>query len=166
MTAQLPLDQRPYRPGVGIVLVNAGGLVFTGRRIDTEATAWQFPQGGIDAGEAPLTAAFREMGEEIGTDRAEMVAESANWLTYDLPPDLADQVWKGRYRGQRQKWFLFRFLGSDADIRIETEHPEFVEWRWTELARLPDLIVPFKRALYDQVVAEFLPLVRGMMAAK
>lgn len=157
----LPLDQRPYRPGVGLVLFNRAGLVFTARRIDTKEAAWQFPQGGIDEGEDPATAAMRELHEEIGTDKARIVAESRGWISYDLPPDLADKVWKGRFRGQKQKWFALEFLGEDADIDIATEHPEFSEWRWMRLQDVPALIVPFKRALYDQVVAEFAGLKVG-----
>ncbi|OJX77386.1 RNA pyrophosphohydrolase [Magnetospirillum sp. 64-120] len=158
MSKPLPLSQRPYRPGVGILLFNAQGQVFAAKRIDTQENAWQFPQGGIDEGEDPATAAKREMVEEIGTDKAQMVGESAGWISYDLPADLADKVWKGRFRGQKQKWFAFQFLGTDADINIDTEHPEFSEWRWMELAEVPGLIVAFKKPLYDQVAAEFAPL--------
>lgn len=158
MSKPLPLSQRPYRPGVGILLFNSQGQVFTAKRIDTQENAWQFPQGGIDEGEDPATAAKREMVEEIGTDKAEMIGESAGWISYDLPPDLADKVWKGRFRGQKQKWFAFQFLGTDADIDINTEHPEFSEWRWMDLAQVPGLIVAFKKPLYDQVAAEFAPL--------
>lgn len=158
MTKLPPLSQRPYRPGVGIVLFNAQGQVFTARRIDTKEAAWQFPQGGIDEGEDPATAAAREMVEEIGTDKAEMLGESSGWISYDLPPDLADKVWRGRFRGQKQKWFAYLFNGTDADINIATEHPEFSEWRWMELDQVSSLIVAFKKPLYDQVVAEFAPL--------
>ncbi len=162
MTALLPFDQRPYRPGVGIVLFNSVGQAFFGRRSDTTEAAWQFPQGGIDEGETPLDAALREMKEEIGTDQAEMLAESADWLAYDLPSDLADIAWRGRFRGQRQKWFAFRFLGRDGDIDIATDHPEFSEWRWRNLADAPAGIVAFKRPLYERVVAEFHPLIRSL----
>lgn len=113
------------------------------------------PQGGIDPGEAPEVAAFRELGEEIGTADAEILARTDDWLTYDLPPDLIGKIWGGRYRGQRQLWFAMRFLGADADINIETEEPEFLEWKWVNPAQLPDLIVPFKRALYAELVARF-----------
>ena len=153
--AMKPLAERPYRPGVGIMLLNASSLVFVGQRIDNPADAWQMPQGGIDEGEEPLAAAWREMHEEIGTDKAELVAESRDWLHYDLPAELADRIWKGRYRGQRQKWFVFRFRGRDDDINIATRHPEFRSWKWAPMAALPDMIVPFKRKLYRDLTAEF-----------
>jgi putative (di)nucleoside polyphosphate hydrolase len=144
-----------YRLGVGILLMNADGLVFVARRNDMPGDHWQMPQGGIDRGEAPRSAALRELKEEIGTDRAIILAEARRWLAYDLPPDLASTAWRGRYRGQRQKWFAARFVGTDADIDINTEHPEFAAWRWTEPATLPELIVPFKRQLYLDVIEEF-----------
>jgi len=137
------------------MLLNRASDVFVGQRIDNPADAWQMPQGGIDAGEEPLNAAWREMKEEVGTDDAELVAESRDWLHYDLPAELADRIWKGRFRGQRQKWFAFRFLGSDRDIRIDTRHPEFRAWKWAALAELPRLIVPFKRKLYADLLVEF-----------
>jgi putative (di)nucleoside polyphosphate hydrolase len=146
-----------YRPAVGIMLLNPAGLAFAGRRIDMPAglAAWQMPQGGIDPGETPRQAAFRELKEEIGTDKAEILAETRGWLHYDLPSDIASRMWSGRWRGQRQKWFLMRFTGEDADINPATEHPEFDAWEWVEPSRLPDLIVPFKRPLYRDVLAEF-----------
>ena len=147
----------PYRPCVGVTLINREGLVFVARRIDTEMEAWQMPQGGIDEGEDPRAAALRELEEEIGTNKAEIIAETKDWLQYDLPHDLVGKVWKGRYRGQRQKWFAMRFLGEDSDINIETEHPEFCAWKWEQLERLPNLIVPFKRKIYQDIVSEFLP---------
>lgn len=158
----LPYDQRPYRPGIGLVLLNDQGLAFVAQRIDTPGNAWQFPQGGIDEGEDPRATALREMEEEIGTAKAEIIAESRGWISYDLPPDIADRSWKGRFRGQTQKWFCARFTGTDADINLETEHPEFERWRWMDLEEVPGLIIPFKRVLYDQVVAEFLPLARSL----
>src|SRR5262245_21639201 len=148
----------PYRPGVGIMLLNALGEVFVAQRIDMPSDAWQMPQGGIDAGEAPLDAAWREMEEEIGTRNAALEAESRTWRRYDLPPDLIPLVWGGSYRGQEQKWFAFRFTGTDGNIDIATRHAEFSRWKWTPLATLPDLIVPFKRQLYADLVAEFGPL--------
>jgi putative (di)nucleoside polyphosphate hydrolase len=147
-----------YRPGVGIMLIDRAGRVFVGRRIDMPAgmAAWQMPQGGIDAGEAPRQAALREIHEEIGTDKAEILAESRCWLHYELPSGMVPMPWGGRYRGQRQKWFAMRFTGVDADIDpAATDHPEFDAWEWVAPARLPELIVPFKRALYDAVLAEF-----------
>lgn len=152
--------QPGYRPCVGILLLNPHGEVFVGRRIDT-ADAWQMPQGGIDADEDPRAAALREMREEIGTARASILAESAVWRHYDLPPSLARRVWGGRYRGQAQKWFALRFEGADADIDLTaTPHVEFDAWQWVALDRLVDLIVPFKRDVYREVVAEFAPLIR------
>lgn len=163
MSTTARTDARPYREGVGIALLNADDHVFVGQRIDQTAEAWQMPQGGIDPGEDPLQAALREMEEEIGVapGLAEVIAESRGWLSYDLPPDLADKVWKGRYRGQRQKWYLARFKGSDSDINIATAHPEFKQWRWLPFRALPDLIVPFKRPIYELIVAEFADRVRS-----
>ena len=143
-----------YRRGVGIMLVNDAGLVFVGRRTDMP-DAWQMPQGGIDPGEQPRDAALRELEEETGTNKAEIVAESPGWLSYDLPPEIAARVWDGRYRGQRQMWFVLRFTGADADIRLDTEHPEFSAWKWVAPGELARLAVPFKRALYRAVLAEF-----------
>ena len=145
----------PYRPCVGIMLFNAEGKVFVAKRIDTIIEAWQMPQGGIDAGEEPATTALRELQEEIGTNAATIIAETGDWLSYDLPEHLIGIAWKGKYRGQRMKWFAMQFQGSDADINIATEHPEFSEWRWEEKWRLPYIIVPFKQALYKNVVEEF-----------
>ena len=153
--SRIPYDQRPYRLGVGLVLFNAQGQVFVARRIDSGDAAWQFPQGGIDEGEDPAQTALREMEEEIGTNKATIIASSREWLGYDLPPDVADKCWKGKYRGQKQKWFALRFTGCDADINIQTEHPEFSDWKWLPLDQVLDLIVAFKRDLYEQVVAEF-----------
>jgi len=149
----------PYRSGVGIVLLNRDNLVFVGQRIDRTTEAWQMPQGGIDEGEQPVEAALRELEEEIGTDKAVIVAESRDWLTYDLPAELIGKVWRGRYRGQKQKWFAMRFEGDDGDIRLQTAHPEFDAFRWVPMPELPSLIVPFKRRLYEDVVAEFRHLV-------
>ncbi len=151
----------PYRPCVGIMLLNRENKVFVAQRLDMRSEAWQMPQGGIDKGETPRAAAFRELSEETGTTEAEILAESKGWLDYDLPLELLGRLWKGRYRGQRQKWFAMRFLGSDSDIDIETEVPEFSAWKWADFEDLPSLIVPFKRALYRQVVEEFRPLLES-----
>jgi len=149
----------PYRPGVGVLLLNRDDRVFVAQRIDMRGEAWQMPQGGIDKGEQPREAAFRELEEEIGTAKAEILAESCDWLNYDLPIDLVPKLWKGRYRGQRQKWFAMRFLGRDVDIDIAGPHAEFSRWRWAAMAEVPELIVEFKADLYRQIVAEFAPLI-------
>jgi putative (di)nucleoside polyphosphate hydrolase len=155
-----PYDELPYRRGVGVVLFNDARKVFVAQRIDNPGPAWQMPQGGIDKGEEPLDAAWRELQEETGVTSAKLLAESKGWLRYDLPPDLAGQLWKGKYRGQEQKWYAFRFTGNESEIDIAGEHPEFSSWKWAEFRTVPDLIVAFKRALYDQVVAEFGHLAR------
>ncbi len=151
--------QLPYRRGVGIMLFDRRHHVLVAQRLDMPSAAWQMPQGGIDEGETPLEAAWREMAEEIGTVKAELLAESRGWLSYDLPADLVPRLWHGRFRGQQQKWFAFRFTGRDDDIDIARENPEFSAWQWAPLESLPDLIVPFKRTLYRQLVEEFRPLV-------
>ena len=147
----------PYRKNVGLVLINAEGLIFAGQRIDNPGHAWQMPQGGIDAGERPKEAALRELYEETGVraDLVEKIAKTEDWLVYDLPAELIGNIWGGKYRGQKQKWFLFRFLGQDSDVNIATEHPEFSVWRWMEPAELVEKIVPFKRAVYEQVFDTF-----------
>lgn len=147
----------PYRPCVGIMLVNSAGHVFTGQRIDTSQPAWQMPQGGIDLGEDAPTAALRELLEETGVtaDLVRIEGETADWVRYDLPHELVQRMWKGRYRGQEQKWFLARFQGDDTQINIATAHPEFSEWRWLPPSDLVDNIVPFKREVYAAVLAEF-----------
>ena len=147
----------PYRPCAGVMLMNRDGLVFVGQRLDSTLEAWQMPQGGIDPGEDALEAAYRELWEETGVVRehVELVASAPEELWYDLPEDLVGKVWKGKWRGQRQRWFLFHFLGEDADINIVTAEPEFRAWRWAEPADLPELIVPFKRALYAELLEVF-----------
>ncbi|MHA1600346.1 MAG: RNA pyrophosphohydrolase [Alphaproteobacteria bacterium] len=151
----IPVAGLPYRRGVGVILLNRRGQVFVAQRIDMPSAAWQMPQGGIDPGETPRQAAVRELCEETGVKEAEIIAESRDWIRYDLPADLVPKLWGGRYRGQEQKWFAMCFLGTDADIDIDGEQPEFNAWRWVELAEVPDLIVPFKRALYRELVVEF-----------
>ena len=153
------MSDLPYRPCAGIMLVNRAGQVFVGQRLDTTIEAWQMPQGGIDPGEDARTAALRELGEEVGLspDQVEIVAEVPEDLCYDLPPELVGNAWKGRYRGQRQRWFLLRFTGEDHQINIATKHPEFRTWRWADPADLPALIVPFKKRLYEQVLDAFRP---------
>jgi putative (di)nucleoside polyphosphate hydrolase len=151
----------PYRPNVGAVLFNPQGRVFVARRADLpqaegSAGGWQLPQGGIDEGEDPRIAVMRELEEEIGTSKAEIIAEHPEWLTYDLPPHLLGIAWRGRYRGQRQRWFALRFTGQDSDTRLDLDpHPEFDAWRWADLAELPALAVPFKRPIYEVLTRAF-----------
>jgi putative (di)nucleoside polyphosphate hydrolase len=137
------------------MLINADRLVLIAQRIDNPGEAWQMPQGGIDDGETPEQAVLREMKEEIGTDKASIIGTSALWLSYDLPDDLWPTLWKGRYRGQKQKWFALRFDGDDSDIDIATEHPEFSRWKWATPDEAIASIVPFKRELYRAVFDEF-----------
>lgn len=150
----------PYRPCAGVVLINPQGLIFAGRRIDRspdQPPAWQMPQGGIDGDETPEQAALRELTEETGVAPAltEVLGQTPDWVYYDLPPDLLGRIWKGRFGGQRQKWLALRFLGQDADIRIDTEHPEFDHWQWIRADDLLANIVPFKRDVYAQVLGAF-----------
>lgn len=155
------MSDLPYRPAAGIMLVNAERKVFVAQRLDSTLEAWQMPQGGLDPGEDPQAGALRELEEETGItpDLVQLAARATEELFYDLPADLLGTLWKGRYRGQRQIWFLLRFLGTDADVDIATAEPEFRAWKWAEPKDLPDLIVPFKRALYENVLREFAPLI-------
>jgi len=150
-------EELPYRPCAGVMIMNRDGGVFVGQRLDSTLEAWQMPQGGIDPGEDAEAAALREIEEETGIapHLVEIVARARRELFYDLPPELIGKIWKGRYRGQRQIWFLARFRGDDGDIDIATAHPEFRAWKWAEPADLPILIVPFKRKLYEDVLDEF-----------
>ncbi len=147
----------PYRPCVGVMLMNTKRHVFVGQRIDSKVDAWQMPQGGIEKGEDPRAAALRELWEETGVhpERVRVIAETDTWLPYELPHDLVPKLWKGRFRGQEQKWFLMRFDGTDADINIRTEHPEFSQWRWLPAVELVENIVPFKRDVYAAVLDAF-----------
>ncbi|RIY01040.1 RNA pyrophosphohydrolase [Aureimonas flava] len=162
-------DSLPYRPCVGIMVLNAEGKVFVGRRIaepkgemDGAAQLWQMPQGGIDEGEDPLVAARRELHEETGIRSVSLLATTDGWLRYELPPELVGVALKGRYRGQMQKWFAFRFEGEDGEVEIDPppggHTAEFSEWAWKTMDEVLDLVVPFKRPVYDQVIAAFRPL--------
>ena len=146
-------EAHEYRPCVGVMLLNARDEVFVGRRIDHPSRYWQMPQGGIEEGEEPLVAAWREMEEEVGSRNARLLAEHGAWLRYDLPSSLRATLWGGRYRGQRQRWFLFRFLGADEELSVATAQPEFSQWRWLALDSLTSKIVPFKREIYAKVVS-------------
>jgi putative (di)nucleoside polyphosphate hydrolase len=160
----MSLEDRRYRRCAGMMVLNRAGRAFIGRRIGgpehvDNTHVWQMPQGGIDAGEDPWPAALRELGEETNISSVERLGEIAEWLTYDIPPEIAGHAWSGKYCGQTQKWFALRFVGDEREIDIENpaggHQPEFVEWRWEPLPNLPGLVVPFKRAVYERVVAEF-----------
>ena len=150
-------DALPYRLNVDIMLINHDGLVFVGQRRDNHSDAWQMPQGGIDDGENPKEAALRELHEETGipANLVQVLEVSENWISYDLPKDLISQLWGGRFRGQKQKWYLMRFLGSDAEVNIQTETPEFSAWKWIPPDALVENIVPFKKSVYQKVLSEF-----------
>lgn len=145
----------PFRPGVGMMIVDKNNRVFVGKRVDSKAIGWQMPQGGIDLGETPSSAALREMAEEIGSTKGHIIAESKRWYSYRLPKFLIHKLWDGKYCGQRQKWFLIRFTGQDSDINVNTKHPEFDKWKWVEINDLLNHIIPFKHTLYSKVIAEF-----------
>ena len=149
------LKDLPLRSGVGIVLVNKENKVFVAKRIDNPKNFWQMPQGGVDEGEDNLKAAFRELEEETSIKSVELIKELDGTLTYDLPDRLLGIIWKGMYKGQKQKWFLMKFLGPDSEININQKHPEFNEWKWVDLDELPRLIVPFKKKLYESIIKEF-----------
>ncbi len=146
-----------YRPAVGVMLLNSEGKVWVGQRLDNSLEAWQMPQGGLDEGEDEEEGALRELEEETGIsrDKVEIVSRHGEELTYDLPAELVGKLWKGRWRGQRQTWFLARFLGTDDDVDIATPDPEFRAWKWADPTELPAMIVPFKKKLYEDVVAAF-----------
>jgi putative (di)nucleoside polyphosphate hydrolase len=155
------IEALPYRPCVGVMLLNDAGMIFAGQRVDNPADAWQMPQGGIDPGESPRDAALRELGEEVGLDaaRVEVLRESTVWLPYDLPRALVPRLWQGRFRGQTQRWFAMRLAGADDAINIQTAEPEFRAWAWMRHDRLIEKIVPFKRDIYARVFDEFADLI-------
>ncbi|MBI4275878.1 MAG: RNA pyrophosphohydrolase [Rhizobiales bacterium] len=163
-------EDLPYRPCVGTMVLNRDGRVFIGRRIGgpehvDETHVWQMPQGGVDEGEDPYPAALRELYEETNIHSVEKIGEIEDWLSYDIPREIVGQAWKGKFRGQKQKWYALRFTGKDSEIDVENpgdgHDPEFVEWRWEPMRNLPDLIIPFKRKVYERVVAEFSHLAKS-----
>ena len=158
----IDVSKLKYRKNVGMVLINTKGHIFAGKRIDNNIDAWQMPQGGIDEGETPENAAFRELSEETGIhcSQARLIGATAGWLSYDIPVELIPKLWNGQYRGQEQKWFAFEFLGKDSDINIVTEEPEFSEWAWKSKKDLLSSIVPFKVKVYQKVFSELGHLIK------
>ena len=157
MSKTVDRESLPYRPAAGVMLLNRAGKVWVGQRLDSTLEAWQMPQGGLDPGEEAEAGALRELEEETGIpgDKVEILARCPEQLLYDLPDDLIGKVWKGKWRGQRQTWFLMRFTGEDADVNLQTPEPEFRAWKWAEPEELPDLIVPFKQGLYRDILQAF-----------
>lgn len=151
-----------FRHGVGIMLLNSAGNVFVGQRIDISEEAWQMPQGGIELGETPKAAALRELREELGTSNVEVVADSSDWLSYELPQDLLERLPAARWKGQTQQWFLMRFLGNDPEINVATEHPEFSRWKWLPPGLLIGQVVPFRRQIYARVLEKFASHLNGV----
>ena len=152
----------PYRRGVGMFIINSDKKVFVGKRVDGKGNIWQMPQGGIDGEETITEAVMRETQEETGITSVEIVAESVSWHYYDLPESLIPRFWEGKYRGQKQKWVLLKFIGQDAEININQNPPEFLRWKWTEIESLPGLVIPFKKQLYHSVIEEFTPFISKM----
>ena len=150
-------NPKDYRPNVGMMIINQKKEIFVGKRIDHPSNFWQMPQGGIDAQEIPSIAALREMQEEVGIkkNKVDLLTESKDWYYYSIPSDLAKTLWKGKYKGQRQKWFLYKFKGTDKDINIHTEHPEFSDYKWVTKDFLVPNIVPFKKKIYEKLLLEF-----------
>ena len=158
-----PIHSRPYRPCVGLMIFNKYGLVFSGQRLDNPNDKWQLPQGGIDEGENPIQAAFRELEEETSITSADFVAEYPDWIKYDVPKNLANNLWDGKYRGQTQKWLLFHFLGNDNEININTKAPEFKNWSWMEPNELSKKAIYFKKQVYEEINKIFLPVIKNFI---
>lgn len=152
----------PFRPGVGMMILNKEKKIFVGRRLDSKANGWQMPQGGIDLGETPSHAAMREMHEEIGSSSGKIIAESKRWYSYRVPKFLVPRLWNGKYCGQKQKWFLIQFLGNDSEINLNTDLPEFEQWKWVDVKELPKIVIPFKRKLYYKVMNEFRDIIESL----
>ncbi len=151
----------PYRHGVGMMIINHEEKIFLGKRVESKFEAWQMPQGGILLGETPSRAVIREMEEELGSSSGEILAETKKWYSYNIPEFLINKLWDGQYKGQKQKWFLIRFTGTDSDINVNTDNPEFREWCWASPTDMLDIIVPFKKRLYKTILKEFLPIIEG-----
>lgn len=166
MSKNIPLLKRPYRSCVGLMVFNKIGQVFCGQRLDNKAEAWQLPQGGIDEGETPIEAGFRELKEETSIVNVEFVSEYPEWLNYDIPLPLANDLWEGKFRGQTQRWLLFSFTGIDNEININTSHPEFKNWEWINPTQLPLKAISFKQEIYSKINKAFIPIINNFNSNK
>jgi len=166
MSKNIPLLKRPYRSCVGLMVFNKIGQVFCGQRLDNKAEAWQLPQGGIDEGETPIEAGFRELKEETSIVNVEFVSEYPEWLKYDIPLPLANALWEGKFRGQTQRWLLFSFTGIDNEININTSHPEFKNWEWINPTQLPLKAISFKQEIYSKINKAFIPIINNFNSNK
>ena len=166
MSNNMPLLKRPYRSCVGLMVFNKIGQVFCGQRLDNKAEAWQLPQGGIDEGETPIEAGFRELKEETSIVNVEFVSEYPEWLNYDIPLPLANTLWEGKFRGQTQRWLLFSFTGIDNEININTSHPEFKNWEWINPTQLPLKAISFKQEIYSKINKAFIPIINNFNSNK
>ena len=166
MSKNIPLLKRTYRSCVGLMVFNKIGQVFCGQRLDNKAEAWQLPQGGIDEGETPIEAGFRELKEETSIVNVEFVSEYPEWLNYDIPLPLANALWEGKFRGQTQRWLLFSFTGIDNEININTSHPEFKNWEWINPTQLPLKAISFKQEIYSKINKAFIPIINNFNSNK
>ena len=166
MSKNIPLLKRPYRSCVGLMVFNKIGQIFCGQRLDNKAEAWQLPQGGIDEGETPIEAGFRELKEETSIVNVEFVSEYPEWLNYDIPLPLANALWEGKFRGQTQRWLLFSFTGIDNEININTAHPEFKNWEWINPTQLPLKAISFKQEIYSKINKAFIPIINNFNSNK
>ena len=162
----IPLSERPYRPCVGLMVFNKNGEVFCGQRIDNKAEAWQLPQGGIDEGETPIEAGFRELKEETSIINVKYVCEYPDWINYDIPLPLANTLWNAEYRGQVQRWLLFYFTGENSEININTKYAEFKKWEWIQPNQLPLRAISFKKIVYSQILKTFIPILNNFNSSE